>query len=83
MQDVMPEPCRDCHVCAGTGRLYNDVEVGQMIRTRRERAGVGLRQLARVVKWSPAYLSKLEHGQQQWNAQRIALCMEMIEDLAE
>jgi ribosome-binding protein aMBF1 (putative translation factor) len=80
---MMINPCRDCQVCAGSGRLYDDVEVGKMIREAREHAEVGLRQLARAIGWSPAYLSKLEHGKQQWNIQRINLCLKEIGGLHE
>lgn len=35
---------------------------GAALRARRERAGIGIRELARQIEVSPAYLSKLEGG---------------------
>jgi predicted transcriptional regulator len=71
----------DCHVCAGSGRLYDDAVVGSELRVMRESEGVGLRRLARAIGWSPAYLSKLETGKQQWNVGRIALFARTLESM--
>lgn len=62
---------RICDVCSGTGRLYDDKETGEQMRSLRESKGVSLRQLAKRLRKSPAYIWKLEVGESQWNNKRI------------
>jgi transcriptional regulator with XRE-family HTH domain len=38
------------------------VEQGEVLRTAREAAGVGLREMARAIHYSPTYLSYIESG---------------------
>lgn len=39
------------------------VYVGELIRNQRERRGMSLRSVSRIVRRSPSYVSKLERGQ--------------------
>lgn len=55
-----------CHRCGGTGREPDWRTYGRAVRTERERRGIGLRQLARRVKCSPAFLSDMERGNRSW-----------------
>lgn len=56
-----------CQKCKGAGAIENPAYVGQFFRKRREAKDIGLRELARRMKISPAYLSELEHGKRRWS----------------
>lgn len=62
-----------CPRCAGTGEVPNDRAMGAAMRTKRERARVGLREMARRVRLSPSYLCHLEHGENRWSPEMIEL----------
>lgn len=60
-----------CETCKGSGRVPNPVAVGASMRRRRERAGIGLREMARRVNMTAAYLSDLELGRRAWRNTRL------------
>ena len=52
--------------------LYMHAELGRMIRTAREKRGVGLRELAKLIDVSPPFLSDVERGRRRPNPVIIA-----------
>jgi transcriptional regulator with XRE-family HTH domain len=56
-----------CPKCDGTGNIPDP---GEMRRVRMSR-GFLLREVARRMHISPAYLSDLERGKRDWNAKRL------------
>jgi transcriptional regulator with XRE-family HTH domain len=55
----MPEPCRRC---GGSGIEVDWQAFGARIRAARNERGMGLREMARKVGCSPAFVSDLERG---------------------
>lgn len=55
-----------CPKCSGTGRIADPVMLGASARSKRERSGISLRDLARTLNISAAYLSDLELGRRSW-----------------
>ena len=51
-----------CKRCRGTGREPDWKALGERVRKKRERRGIGVRELARLVKCTPAYISDLERN---------------------
>lgn len=55
-----------CDRCQGSGRMFDAmrvwIKVGQALRSKREAAGLGLREAAVVHKMQPSFLSDLERG---------------------
>src|SRR5215471_2182496 len=43
--------------------MTHSTDFGDLLRTARKTQGIGLRELARKIQISPAYLSKIEKGQ--------------------
>lgn len=56
-----------CPRCEGTGRIVDDSSVGRIFRQLRQRKGISLREVARRIKLSAAYLSDLERGHKHWS----------------
>lgn len=50
-----------CSHCQGTGQVYAIGTTGPALKSMREGAGVGLREMARRLEVSPSYLSKMEN----------------------
>lgn len=71
-------PTKKCSACEGTGRVPNPVATGLSMRQRRERAGVGLRELARKLDVSAAYLSDLELGRRGWRNAKLRKAYEAL-----
>lgn len=61
-----------CRRCNGTGRERDERAFGLLMRSKRERAGAGLRAVASRMKMSASYLSELELGKKRWSARRVA-----------
>jgi transcriptional regulator with XRE-family HTH domain len=47
--------------------VIDQVEQGRRLRALRKAANKGLREVAAIIGYSPAYLSDLELGRRQWN----------------
>ena len=62
---------KSCPRCGGSGTVMHDGFVGQQMRSRREQAGISLRELARRVEWSAAYVSDLELGRKVWTDRKL------------
>lgn len=58
---------RYCPRCEGTGMILDPAYQGKQARARRKTANVSLRELARRMNLSAAYLSDLELGRRGWN----------------
>ncbi|MCA1592277.1 MAG: helix-turn-helix domain-containing protein [Acidobacteria bacterium] len=56
-----------CPRCNGTGQIESDVDVGRFFRSLRENKRLTLREQARRMGFSPAYVSDLELGRRIWN----------------
>ena len=67
----MSDPTRKCPRCGGSGEVRHDGLVGKLMRERRMKAGISLRELARRIKWSAAYVSSLELGQRMWTDSKL------------
>jgi transcriptional regulator with XRE-family HTH domain len=48
------------------------LETGRRARKDREKAGISLRKVAELMGLSPPYLSRLERGRDNWNANLMA-----------
>lgn len=62
---------RPCEHCNGTGKVFDDAAVGEEMRRMREDAGVSLREMARYLSLSPAYVSDLELGRRRWSTAKV------------
>lgn len=68
-------PTLRCRHCGGKGVVPNAAFIGASMRTKRERLGLGVRQIARLARCSASYVSDLESGRRGWDgpvAQRIS-----------
>ena len=61
-------PGEPCPHCGGSGQVYDDGAVGELVRTNRELRRVSLRKVAERMGYSPSYLSDLELGRRRWSA---------------
>ena len=64
-------PTQPCHFCKGTGKELNNQAVGFALRIAREQSGRSLRDVAKALGVSAAYLSDLELGRRNWSPNRI------------
>ena len=64
---VMDVGLKDCPRCNGTGTVPDPAYHGAKARKRRKQSGLSLREVARRMKFSVAYLSDLELGRRGWN----------------
>lgn len=67
MKLIIPKGAKPCPHCDGTGHVDDPVYHGQQLRNLRKKEGLSLRELARRMKVSVAYLSDLELGRRSWN----------------
>lgn len=67
----MKYPTKNCQACGGTGKEINHWELGKLMRVKREKAGVGLRQISRAMHYSAPFISDIERGQRRWNVRLI------------
>lgn len=68
----------NCPRCGGTGYVTDPKVEGAEMRAKRTKRGIGLREAARRVGVSPAYLCDLEHGRRRWSQKLRALLIEII-----
>lgn len=57
-----------CPHCKGKGRVVDPKLHGARLRTAREKKGISLRDMAKELKISPAYLSDMELGRRAFSA---------------
>lgn len=57
---------KPCHCCGGTGEETDHAALGAKMRSLRQSKGLSIRQLARKLRFTPAYLSDLEKGKRNW-----------------
>jgi predicted transcriptional regulator len=62
---------RPCKWCNGTGEIENAAYRGQEMRRKREAADRTLREVARRMELSAAYISDLELGRRAWSQRLI------------
>lgn len=60
-----------CDKCGGSGERENPAYRGQEMRKLRKEAGLGLREIARKMGFSAAYVSDLELGRRGWSGDLI------------
>ena len=66
-------PKRSCRQCDGSGQELDAAAIGRKMRTLREKkANLSLREVARRMDVSAAYVSDLEHGRRDWRPELIA-----------
>jgi transcriptional regulator with XRE-family HTH domain len=51
-----------CRCCGGTGKQPDWRVLGRKVRAARERKGLGLRELARIVGCSAGFVTDIEYG---------------------
>lgn len=61
-----PRHTKPCHCCAGTGAERDNHRIGKSFRQARILRGIGLRELARRLGVSHAFLHQLENGRRNW-----------------
>lgn len=69
---------RPCRYCKGTGKELDQFRTGQQLRTLREKAGISLRDMAKLLDISAPFLSDLELGRRDWSEKRIDQFMEAV-----
>lgn len=60
-----------CPRCDGTGKLFDDRELGAALRAEREKAGKSLREVAKKMDLTISYISDLELGRRMWREELI------------
>lgn len=61
-----------CPRCGGSGRVPDERLVGQQMREKRLASWLTLREMARRLALSPAYVSDLELGRRRWTPKILA-----------
>lgn len=64
---------RPCEWCNGTGERENAAYRGGQMRALRKSAGLSLREVARRLDFSAAYISDLELGRRDWSEKLIKI----------
>lgn len=64
-------PMCDCPLCEGTGKVTDNIGIGQQMREERKNAGLSLRTVAKRLGVSAAYVSDLELGRRNWSLHRV------------
>ncbi|KKM06149.1 hypothetical protein LCGC14_1746850 [marine sediment metagenome] len=67
-----------CHRCGGTGREPDWRGIGLRARRERESRCVSLRQMAKRVGVSPAYLSDLECANRSWQGPKARAYLKLL-----
>ena len=73
---------RKCRHCKGTGVVPEAVHTGAEMRRRREKAGMGLREMARRIGFAPSYLGHLEAGRRAWSDDMVCTYNDAIEAIS-
>jgi predicted transcriptional regulator len=63
----------DCRACGGTGREISHIETGKKMRQLRTDADISLREVARRLGISGAYLSDMEQGKRNWTNAKVEM----------
>jgi len=61
-----------CHFCGGSGEEIDQGVTGMEMRTLRKSAGLSLKEMGGKIGLSCPYLSDLERGNRNWNAELIS-----------
>ncbi len=56
----------NCQTCNGTGKVFDDFQLGAWFRQAREEFDISLNEMARRIAYDPSYLSLLERGKAHW-----------------
>lgn len=64
-------PTHCCPECNGKGEVLDDEAIGKEMRFRRETTKLSLRETARRLGFSAAYISDLELGRRGWSSHRV------------
>lgn len=64
---MTPKGTKPCPRCEGTGHVPDPAYHGKEARARRKQAGLSLREVARRMGFSVAYVGDLELGRRGWN----------------
>lgn len=75
MGQAMIYPCKHC---SGSG--LDNALCGAEVRRWREGAELSLRQLAKRLRFTPSYLSDLEHGRRNWSLAMLHAAWDMTHD---
>lgn len=62
-------PSKPCHECGGCGTECDPSAIGALLRNEREIGRISLREVAKQMGYTPAYLSDLEHGRRAWRSE--------------
>lgn len=62
--------CVLCPRCSGMGQIADDKVVGEAMRQSRMDHRLSVRELARRIGWSAAYVSDLERGLRTWTEEK-------------
>lgn len=72
MSDILTRiknlPGITCPTCGGHGKVPDPRTIGSLLKTERKAKGLSLREIARRMEFTPAYISDLEHGRRAWGA---------------
>ena len=71
-------PTVPCERCGGTGQRPDDPKVGNLMRQRREKTGISMREVSRRLKFSAAYVCDLELGRRAWSQPLVTRYLEAI-----
>lgn len=67
MKIVIPKGAKPCTRCDGLGHVPDPAYQGKEARAQRKKAGLSLREVARRMDFSVAYVGDLELGRRGWN----------------
>ena len=76
----IPNISCDCQHCNGTGRAIDHRALGNHLRSKRVSRLMSLREMARRMNFTAAYLSDLEKGRRQWSKKLIDLFEKGLEE---
>lgn len=62
---------KTCKHCNGSGQTVDHEQLGAMMRKLRLQSKLSLREVARRLEFSAAYLSDLEQGKRNWSEKKI------------
>ncbi len=68
----------NCIRCRGTGKEPDWRGLGMKVRQMRVSKGMGLREMARHVRVSPAFISDLERGNRSWQGPKARAILDLL-----